>query len=230
MMKQEFFKINAIPAVLYGQDSRQVYLFLHGKCGRKEEAEAFAKIACPKGYQVLSIDLPQHGAREETQDEFYPWVVVPELRTVMRYAQKRWSSVSIRANSIGAYFAMLAFEEVEKALFVSPVVDMQKLILDMMLWAGVKEYQLQEKGEIPTKFGETLSWQYLTYVRQHGIHDWNCPICILYAGRDNLTSRETIHGFSQKHNVALTVLEEGEHWFHTPEQLAALAAWEEGSI
>lgn len=28
------------------------------------------------------------------------------------------------------------------------------------------------------------------------------------------------------HQGKLTVLEQGEHWFHTPEQLAALKAWE----
>ena len=49
----------SVPAVLYGFPSPQVWLCLHGKGGRKEEAESFAQVVCPKGYQVLSIDL--HG-------------------------------------------------------------------------------------------------------------------------------------------------------------------------
>ena len=62
-MQTEYFTIDQIPAVLYGEPAERVYLFLHGQMGRKEEAEAFAQAACPKGYQVLSIDLPGHGER-----------------------------------------------------------------------------------------------------------------------------------------------------------------------
>ena len=48
----------SVPAVLYGSPSPQVWLCLHGKGGRKEEAESFAQVVCPKGWQVLAIDLP----------------------------------------------------------------------------------------------------------------------------------------------------------------------------
>jgi len=56
----------------------------------------------------------------------------------------RWTDISLRANSIGAHFSMLAFasEELHKALFVSPVVNMERLIADMMQWAGVTEQEL----------------------------------------------------------------------------------------
>ena len=37
------------------------------------------------------------------------------------------------------------------------------------------EDQLREAGEIATDFGQTLSWQYLNYVRRHPIHDWQGP-------------------------------------------------------
>ena len=36
------------------------------------------------------------------------------------------------------------------AYFISPVVDMEKLILDMMSWANVTEKELEEKGVLPT--------------------------------------------------------------------------------
>lgn len=57
-MKQRNLQINQIPSVLYGEDSERVWLFIHGKCGCKEESAAFAEVACPKGWQVLAIDLP----------------------------------------------------------------------------------------------------------------------------------------------------------------------------
>ena len=124
------------------------------------------------------------------------------------------------AYSIGAYFSMLAFqhEHICKALFVSPIVDMEQLILDMMVWAGVTEEVLHAQGEIPTNFGQMLSWSYLCWVRQHPLTVWKTPTSILYAGHDNLTSRQTVTAFSEEHNANLTIYKEGAHWFHTLEQ------------
>ncbi|WP_235673508.1 hypothetical protein [Clostridioides difficile] len=42
--------------------------------------------------------------------------------------------------------------------FVSPILDMQQLISNMMLWANVSEEQLKHELIIPTSFGHTLSW------------------------------------------------------------------------
>ena len=231
-MKAERIDIAGIPAILYGEPSDRSYLFLHGKCGHKEEAEEFATLACAAGNQVLSIDLPEHGERIGMRNAFNPWTVVPELQKVMGYVRTRWNEISIRANSIGAYFSMLAFggAGIRKALLVSPIVDMEQLIADMMTWADVKEEVLREKGELSTGFGETLSWQYLCWVREHPIEDWSCPTAILYAGRDNLTARSTVEMFTVRHHAALTVIEDGEHWFHTAEQIKALRAWERDNI
>ena len=78
---------------------------------------------------------------------------------MLAYLQQHWQVVRLRANSIGAYFSMLAFAgaTIEKALFVSPIVDMERLICDMMQWAKVTPEQLCEKGEITTEFGQTLN-------------------------------------------------------------------------
>ena len=226
-MKTERFQIDTIPAVLYGEPAERGYLFLHGQMGRKEEAEAFAQVACPKGYQVLAIDLPAHGERQNREEELLPWMAVPDIRAALDWAGHHWKTILLRANSIGAYFAMLAFDAPSRALLVSPILDMENLILTMMGWAGVTEEQLQEQGEIVASFGQTLSWKYLCWVREHPVHNWTCPIRILYGSRDNMTSRRTMDGFVRQHDAKLTVMEGGEHWFHTPGQLAALREWEE---
>ena len=96
----------------------------------------------------------------------------------------------------------------------------------MMQWAKVTPEQLCEKGEITTEFGQTLSWRYLCWVRQHPLDGWQIPTAILYAGQDTMTSRDTVTTFAQKHHVELTVYEPGEHWFHTPAQLDAMQTWE----
>lgn len=232
LKETELYQIFSVPAVLYGEPSEKGYLFIHGQDGNKEEAAAFAEIAVPAGYQVLGIDLPQHGARKAETGGFDPWTVVPELQEVLTERKLHWSKISLRANSIGAYFSMLAFqhEQIFKALFVSPIVDMEQLILDMMGWTGVTEEALRAQGEIPTNFGQTLSWSYLCWVRQHPLTAWETPTSILYAGHDNLTSRQTVTAFSEKHNAILTVYEEGEHWFHTPKQCDRLREWERQNL
>ena len=86
------------------------------------------------------------------------------------------------------------------------------------------EPELAEKGEIATPFGETLSWRYLCYVREHPI-SWRVPTRILYGEKDNLTSMETLSAFAARHGAELTVMPGGEHWFHTAEQMAFLDGW-----
>ena len=130
------------------------------------------------------------------------------------------------ANSIGAFFALSSLDEtlVDRAYFISPVVDMENLICNMMQWSNVTEQELAEKRKIATNFGETLSWEYLCYVRQHPII-WNVPTCILYGEHDNLTSLETVSVFAKQHHAELTIMPGGEHWFHTEEQMQFLNHW-----
>ena len=113
---------------------------------------------------------------------------------------------------------------VDEAYFISPIVNMEKLISDMTEWAGVTKDELKSRGEIVTNFGETLSWNYLCYVRENPIV-WRVPTCILYGERDNLTSYETISAFTKEHGAKLTVMPMGEHWFHTDEQMSFLDEW-----
>ena len=95
---------------------------------------------------------------------------------------------------------------------------MEKLICDMMNRANVTVDELRARGEIPTEFGETLSWDYLCYVRTNPIV-WSVPSRILYGEHDNLTSFETISDVAQRIGAPLTVMKGGEHWFHTEEQM-----------
>ena len=72
-MKTQKLEISGIPALLYGEESRKVYLYVHGKMGCKEEALPFAELACPAGYQVLAVDLPEHGERRGSSEKLLPW-------------------------------------------------------------------------------------------------------------------------------------------------------------
>ena len=137
-----------------------------------------------------------------------------------------YDSIILIANSIGAYFAMISLAEknISHALFISPIVDMEKLIIDMMKWLNITEDELKSKKKVETEFGETLSWEYLSHVKNHPIR-WNIPTSILYGEKDNLTSKETITKFAEQISADLTIMENGEHWFHTDEQLNFLDTW-----
>ena len=45
------------------------------------------------------------------------------------------------------------------------------------------------------------------------------------AGIDDLISLDTITRFANKHQASLTVMQDGEHWFHTEEQMLFLDNW-----
>lgn len=195
----------------------QAILYIHGKGGSASEAEQYKQFF--PGFDVIGVDY----------DGYLPWEVREQIKAQYDGLCESYGHISVIANSIGAYFTMLALHDrkVKKALFISPILDMERLIRDMMSWAGVTEQQLREQGEIATDFGETLSWEYLCFARENPVH-WDIPTEILYAGRDNLTSRQTVERFAKEHNAALSVMENGEHWFHTDEQLAFLYSWVEG--
>ena len=80
---------------------------------------------------------------------------------------------------------------------------------------------------IPTDFGQTLSWEYFTWVLKHPIERWEAPTNILYGEKDHLMDQDQIEKFAQKYSATLTIMEDGEHWFHTPEQMAFMEQWME---
>ena len=135
-------------------------------------------------------------------------------------------ATNVRATSIGAYFARLAFAAPEKALFVSPIVDMERLICDRICAAGITEQILRERGMYPAREGDMLSWDYLCWVRAHPAKDWHCSQYILYGENDSMTDLATIRTYTAKSGAELIIVPQGEHWFHTPEQLAIMVDWE----
>lgn len=214
-------------------------IYVHGKGGNAEEAEHYK-------FFFADCDIAGFDYKSETpwdfKDEFFTWAEekFPEYKNVI-----------LVANSIGAYFSMNAISQIDaekdtesvgdknrrnkitakinRAFFISPIVNMEKLICNMMTWTGVTEAQLEEKKIVSTVFGKNLSWEYLTYVRKNPIQ-WKIPTEILYGEHDNLTSLETVSDFARANNANLTVMSGGEHWFHTDEQMKFLDSWIEARL
>ena len=193
---------------------KTLVIYIHGKDGSALEAAHYIPLfseCTVTGFDYKSV-TPQNA--------------ITEFRGYFDTVSVGYDTVYLIANSIGAFFSLcsLGNKKVKKAFFISPIVNMENLICDMMTWANVSEWELEEKKEIPTPFGEALSWEYLMWVRNHPIN-WSIPTEILYGSHDNLQSADTIRNFAKEHGANITVMENGEHWFHTDEQMKFLDAW-----
>ena len=199
--------------------NKNAVIYIHGKGGNISEAEH---------YKPLFPDCDVIGLDYKSAT---PWEFRAEVQSDIAELTQKYDNIILIANSIGAYFAMnvLSEKQIKCAFFISPIVNMEKLISDMMIWANVSEELLREKRIIKTDFGEDLSWEYLEYARNNPI-TWNVPTVILYGEHDNLTSIETITEFAKDNNAGLTVMKDGEHRFHTDEQMAYLDKWIEKNM
>jgi len=193
---------------------KSLVIYVHGKGGNADEANHYKPLF--PNCDVIGFDY-----KAET-----PWDAKKEFPSYFDSVSAGYDEVYLIANSIGAFFSMNALggKLIKSAYFISPMVNLEKLICNMMMWANVSEDELCKKGEIATAFGETLSWKYLCYVRENLIK-WNIPTHILYGSNDNLTDLETMQDFAQKVGASLTVMQGGEHWFHTDEQMQFLDRW-----
>ena len=193
---------------------KKLAVYVHGKGGSAAESEHYVPLL-PE-YDVVGFDY-----RAEN-----PWQAKAEFPPYFDELARKYEEVLLIADSLGAFFSMSALSErqVSRARFISPVVDMEALIGWLMCGAGATEAELRARGQIPTDFGEELSWDYLCYVREHPIH-WRVPTEILYAECDELIAYDTVSTFAQRTGARLTVMPGGEHWFHTDEEMAFLDRW-----
>lgn len=226
-MNTQAFSIEGIPALLWGDKADKLIIAVHGDQSHKADTimALLAEEAVQKGYQVLSIDLPEHGDRKQEQTLCKVQTCVKELQDVLHYAQATWRHISLFGCSMGAYFGLMAYcdASIDQALFVSPVVNMQRLIENMMMWFDITPDALREQGEIPTP-AKPLYWDYYQYVCSHPVR-WHAKTAVLYGAGDTLCEKAYVESFSQKAQADLTIYEAGEHYFHTEEQLAFFKEW-----
>lgn len=188
-------------------------LYIHGMYGNADESAHYRRLF--DGCAVEGLDY----------QTFTPWETGKEIAAAVRVLKKNYEKVILVAVSIGAYFSMHADIDgiADRAYFISPVVDMERMIDRMMRAAGVSEEDLRAAGEIETP-GGTLSYAYLTYARTHPGR-LCAPTSILYGGRDGLVPRDEIEAFANARGARLTVMEDGEHRFFAEEQMRFLDEW-----
>lgn len=194
---------------------KNAVIYVHGKGGNAEEADHYKQFF-DDSFEIIGFDYKS----------LNPWDAKIEFRNYFHSIISKYNKIYLIANSIGAYFSLIFLFDmpIEKAMLISPIVDMESIILNMMKCENVTEDELMFEKEIETSFGESLSWEYLSYVRKNTIH-WDIPTNILFADNDNMTSVDTMTNFANKINAKLTTRRDGEHWFHTDEQMNFLDKW-----
>ena len=128
---------------------------------------------------------------------FAPRKTGKEIHDYVEKLKSRYENIILIANSIGAFFSLHADINnlVQRAFFISPIVSLKTFACDKPEWMNLGDPKL------------------------------NIPTAILYGSRDNMTSFETINNFAQKHGSSLTIMDGGEHWFHTEAQMQFLDNW-----
>lgn len=228
MLRQDLM-IEGIPAILWGPKSPKLFIAVHGNQSCKDDTiiALFAEEAVRKGYQTLSFDLPEHGDRKNDAYRCSVQNCVHDLDVILEYAKQVTTDISLFGCSMGAYFSLLTYREVplRQCLFLSPVLSMERIIDNMMHWFGISEERLSTEKEIETPIGQTLYWDYYCYVKDHPLSKWEPPTAILYGSDDTLCEFDILSGFTERFNCALNVMEHGEHYFHTEEQLDCYGRW-----
>ena len=228
-MEVKNFNVDNIPAILWGKGSKNLFIAVHGDMSHKADdiIVQFASKAQAMGYQTLSFDLPEHGDR---QDSSYPCLVqncVNDLKTIKNFAESISDNLSLFGCSLGVYFSLLAYKStrLNQSLFLSPIVDMLEVIENIMSYCKISKGRLESEKIIETSIGHTLNWDYYSYVKSNPITIWNSDTSILYGSKDDISNFKTISEFSEKFNCKVQILENGEHFFHTPAQLQFFNQW-----
>lgn len=228
-MKIEKFEIKNIPTILWGEKSEKIFIAVHGNMSNKEDEsiKIFAEEAISKGYQVISFDLPEHGERK---NEEYPCKIqncVKDLDYIMDYAKKNYKEVNLFACSMGVYFSLVAYkdEKLNQSLFLSPLLDMERMITNMMKWFDIEEEKLKLEKEIMTPIGQKLYWDYYCYVKENPVIKWDIETKILYGSKDDVCELDVLNAFVNRFDCDLEILKDGEHYFHTKKQLSFFRDW-----
>ena len=229
MIRKQKLKIENIPAILWGGKSDKLFIAVHGYMSNKADDAivVFAEEATLRGYQVLSFDLPEHGDRKGEPCLCKVQNCISDLNCIVRYAKSQSSDISVFGCSMGAYFSMLAYgnEQLRQCLFLSPVVDMERIIDSMMTGFKISPDRLEAEKEISTPIGQQLYWDDYCYVKEHPIAVWNKPTSILYGSEDNVCEFEVVSSFSKRFHCDLQIMEHGDHYFHTEGQLLFFRKW-----
>ena len=229
-MNKQKILIDNIPTIIWGNKTDKIYIAIHGFMSNKNDKiiQLFAETATKYNFQVISFDLPEYGERKN--DFSYICNIqncLYDLNLITKYAQSLTKNINIFACSIGTYFALQTYKNIilQNCLFLSPVINMQVIIENMMKSFNITSEELQHKKEISLPIGQKLYWDYYQYTKTNKITKWDSPTSILYGTHDNICDYNIINHFATNFKCDITIMKNGKHYFHTDKELSFYNQW-----
>lgn len=188
-------------------------IYIHGLHGSALEAEFYA--FCGKHMDVIGLAY-QDGD---------PWVVKDHIIEEFDKIASQYKGVIVVANSIGAFYAYryLSQFKIEEAFFISPLVNMKKIIEKMMRKNHISLERLKQEQIIMLEDGQKLSYDF--YMSLDEEDQWRVKTHILSGENDKLVDKDSLIHFLAAHQSTLTVMKNAGHYFHTPSQLRCIKKW-----
>jgi len=189
-------------------------LYVHGKKGNADEANHYKELF--KDYEIIGLDYKGQ----------FPDEVKEELINKYNELKDKYEDIILIGNSIGCFYILNAFEDrynFEKVFFISPIIDLYELLRNWLKIFKVSEEELKEKGQVELPVG-LITYECFEYAKNYQIK-WNSKTYILYGENDNLMDKYIVDYFARHHNGEMTIMNNGEHWFHTDEQMLFLDNW-----
>lgn len=188
-------------------------VYIHGLYGNSKEAD-YLQLYSNK-YDIIGLDY----------NDGNPWEVKNKIIEDFYEISKKYKSIYVVANSIGAFYTymFLSNYNIKKAFFISPLVDMKKTIEKLMDKNNISMETLINKKTIILKNGHTLSFDFLESLKQSP--SWNVKTHILYGEKDKVVDHNSIFEFVSNYDCSLTIMKNAGHYFHTPGQLKFVKKW-----
>ena len=103
---------------------KNIVIYIHGKGGNAGEGEYYKKFF--PDFEIYGFDYKSNT----------PWEAKSEFFEKVSELSKKYSSITLIAGSLGAYFSLVSGIDkfITKAYFISPIVNMERLIVDMNGW------------------------------------------------------------------------------------------------
>jgi putative alpha/beta hydrolase len=210
----------------WGEPGGRAVIGVHGQFSNKHDPvmARCGDVIASWGDQLITFDLPAHGDRQDDK-AFTPMDASPEVRAFARLARSQSTEVSLLANSIGAYFSLCDTPAgtFERAWMVSPLLDLEYYIRDIMAEYSVTDEQLEAQTVIDTPRG-VLERSYLRFVEEHPAR-LNAPSWIIRGDQDEVVPLNALSRFVGAPGVELVQVEGGQHFLGQPPHLDTVVAW-----
>lgn len=188
-------------------------VYIHGLFGNAKEAEFYSFLS--NKYDVIGLDYKDGN----------PWEVKNQVISEFTKISARYKKIYVIANSMGVFYAYryLSSFKIEKAFFISPFVNMKTYIEFQMHKHSISRKQFEESKIIELPDKQVISYDF--YQSLLIKDNWKTKTYILYGEKDKVVDKDNVFNFASNHDVCLTIMKNGEHYFHTSSQLKFVKRW-----